>query len=411
MRVLHTSDWHLGRHLHGRKRYEEFERFLDWLTIFIKEQKVDSLLISGDIFDSNNPSQRALELYYRFLSGLVGSNCESIIIIGGNHDSPLLLNAPRELLHFFNIHVIGSISENPEDEIIVLKNKDEMVELIVCAIPFLRDRDIRTSEMMEKIEDKERKLIHGIKVHYQSICDLAEGKRKALSYPVPLIAMGHLFTVGGQVQEDDGVRDLYVGALAQVNHRIFPEYLDYVALGHLHIAQKVNHSEIIRYSGSPLPMGFGEAKQKKSMCLLEINSGKIDIEPVEIPIFQKLESIKGDRERIEKRLRALVLETDRILVEVIYTGKEAFNDLRQVVGDLVSGSEVEVVRVKNMLVFDRISQRVVENETLEELSKEEVFKRCMCSNHISAEEQEKLLITFQEALSLLEDNEMTGEMR
>ena len=266
MKILHTSDWHLGRTLYGRKRYEEFEAFLAWLAETIQQNEIDALLVAGDVFDTSAPSNRAQELYYRFLCRIAASSCRHVVVIAGNHDSPSFLNAPRELLKVLDVHVIGSASEVPEDEVLALRNELDAPELIVCAVPYLRDRDIRVSEAGESVEDKERKLIDGIRNHYAVVAALAEQKREELGVDIPIVAMGHLFTAGGQTVDGDGVRELYVGSLAHVTAGIFPACFNYLALGHLHIPQKVSGSETIRYSGSPLPMGFGEAKQWKSVC-------------------------------------------------------------------------------------------------------------------------------------------------
>lgn len=161
MKILHTSDWHIGRTLYGRKRYEEFEAFLSWLSETIKNEKVDVLLVAGDIFDTSEPSNRAQELYYQFLCRVSSSSCRHVIVIAGNHDSPSFLNAPKELLRALHVYVIGNISENIEDEILILKNKEGNPEVIVCTIPYLRDRDIRLAEAGETINDKERMSLIG----------------------------------------------------------------------------------------------------------------------------------------------------------------------------------------------------------------------------------------------------------
>ena len=101
MKILHTSDWHLGRSLYGRKRYDEFSAFLDWLVDTIQTESINALLIAGDIFDTSTPSNRAQGLYYRFLCKIAASNCRHILIVAGNHDSPSFLNAPKELLKAF----------------------------------------------------------------------------------------------------------------------------------------------------------------------------------------------------------------------------------------------------------------------------------------------------------------------
>jgi len=305
MRVLHTSDWHIGRTLYGRKRYEEFESFLTWLAETIQQNRIDALLVSGDVFDTSAPSNRAQELYYRFLCRVAASVCRHVVVVAGNHDSPSFLNAPKELLKALDVHVVGSSTENTEDEVLVLRNEQDAPELIVCAVPYLRDRDIRVAEAGESVEDKERKMIEGIRNHYATVAALAEQKREELGADIPIVGTGHLFTAGGQTVDGDGVRELYVGSLAHVTAGIFPASFDYLALGHLHMPQKVNGSETIRYSGSPLPMGFGEAKQQKSVCQVEFHSTAASVQLIDVPVFQELECVTGDWDAISSRILEL----------------------------------------------------------------------------------------------------------
>ena len=283
MKILHTSDWHIGRALYGRKRYEEFEAFLNWMAVFIEDENIDVLLVAGDVFDNSTPSNYAQELYYRFLCRAAAASHRHVVVTAGNHDSPSFLNAPKELLKFLNIHVVGCASDSPADELIVLAGPDDEPRLIVCAIPYLRDRDIRTAEAGESNEDKERKIIEGIRDHYRKVYEAAEEKRSTLKKPVPIVAMGHLFTAGGQTVDGDGVRELYIGSLAQVGRDVFPEGIDYLALGHLHIPQRVGGSDFIRYSGSPLPIGFGEAGQEKSVALVYFSGNARKVMNIPVP--------------------------------------------------------------------------------------------------------------------------------
>jgi len=146
MKILHTSDWHIGRALYGRKRYEELEAFLNWLVGLIEDENIDVLLVAGDVFDNSTPGNHAQELYYRFLCRMAASSNRHVVVTAGNHDSPSFLNAPRELLKFLNVHVVGCASDPPADELIVINVPDREPRLIVCAIPYLRDREIRTAE-------------------------------------------------------------------------------------------------------------------------------------------------------------------------------------------------------------------------------------------------------------------------
>ena len=160
--ILHTSDWHLGRSLYGRRRYDEFAAFLDWLLDTIEQQQVEVLLVAGDIFDTSAPSNRAQQLYYRFLCRVAAGNCcRHVVVIGGNHDSPSFLDAPQELLRALNVYVVGSAAEVLEDEVLTLKTSAGLPELLVCAVPYLRDRDIRVAQAGESLADKERNLTGG----------------------------------------------------------------------------------------------------------------------------------------------------------------------------------------------------------------------------------------------------------
>jgi len=413
MKILHTSDWHVGRTLYGRKRYEEFEAFLTWLAKTIQQNDIDALLVSGDLFDTSAPSHRAQELYYRFLCRVAASSCRHVVVVAGNHDSPSFLNAPRELLKALNVHVVGSSTESPEEEVLVLRNGQNDPELIVCAVPYLRDKDIRVAEAGESVEDKERKLIDGIRAHYATVAALAEQKREELGADIPIVGTGHLFAAGGQTVDGDGVRELYVGSLAHVTAGIFPACFNYLALGHLHIPQRVNGLETIRYSGSPLPMGFGEAKQQKSVCQVEFNSTTASIKLIYVPVFQKLERIKGDWEEISSRILELSATADQsrkeIWLEVIYDGNEVIGDLRERLEAAICGSQLEILRIKNNRVSDRVLGQIHNEETLDDLNVNEVFKRCLAAHDVPEEQQPALLLTYREAVASLYEDDLQAQ--
>ena len=412
MKVLHTSDWHIGRTLYGRKRYEEFGAFLTWLADTIQQNEIDALLVAGDIFDTSAPSNRAQELYYRFLCRVAASCCRHVVVVAGNHDSPSFLNAPKELLKALDVHVVGSSTESPEDEVLVLRNDQDTPELIVCAVPYLRDRDIRVAEAGESVEDKERKLIDGIRTHYAAVAALAEQKREELGVDIPIVGTGHLFTAGGQTVDGDGVRELYVGSLAHVTAGIFPACFNYLALGHLHIPQEVNGSKTIRYSGSPLPMGFGEAKQQKSVCQVEFHSTAASVQLIDVPVFQKLERVKGDWDGISSRILELTATDDpnrRAWLEVIYDGIEVIGDLRERLEAAISGTQLEILRIKNNRIIDRVLGQIHEEETLDDLNVNDVFERCLAVHDVPEEQRPELLRAYQETVSSLYEDDVQAE--
>lgn len=409
MKIIHTSDWHIGRTLYGRKRYEEFEAFLNWLSELIEKENIDALLVAGDIFDTSTPSNRAQEIYYRFLCRVSLSCCRHVIVIAGNHDSPSFLNAPKELLRVLNVHVTGSAPENLSYEVLVLKDPADKPELIVCAVPYLRDRDIRTVEAGESIEDKNIKLVQGIKDHYGCVCQIAREKQKEAGN-IPIVAMGHLFTAGGKTVDGDGVRELYVGSLAHVGRDILPSFIDYIALGHLHVPQKTGDSENMRYSGSPIPMGYGEANQKKSVVLVEFeknesenNTPKISLLPV--PTFQELIKISGDIDSITEKINELKNSSSKAWLEIEYTGDDIAANLRESIDEAVAGSEIEVRKIRNKRIIDRIISRMDEEETLDDLNVEDVFTRCLDAQKIPEDKRPVLMEAYKEIIKSMYEEE------
>ena len=409
LRVLHSSDWHLGRLLYGQKRYEEFAAFLDWMLVQIRDQAVDVLLIAGDLFDTTTPSNRAQSLYYRFLNGVAASACRHVVIIGGNHDSPSFLDAPAQLLKALDVHVVGAACDDPADEVVVLHDEQGTPEAIICAVPYLRDRDIRRAEAGESLDDKDRKLVAGIREHYASVCAVADALRTELSADVPLIGMGHLFAAGGRTLDGDGVRDLYVGSLAQVGVDAFPDCLDYVALGHLHVPQAVAGCEQIRYSGSPLAMGFGEAKQQKSLCLLDFNGRSPTLQLLDIPVFQRLERIKGDQAALEAAIDRLAAAEESIWLEVLYEGDQIAADLRQWLDQCVEGTRLTLLRVRNNRVVDRILARSGEEETLDDLQPVDVFERALAVHQVPEAQQMELKQLFNGLLQSMAEQDSRAE--
>jgi len=419
LRIIHTSDWHLGRSLYGQKRYEEFDALLDWMINTLQTQLVDVLLIAGDVFDNGTPSNRAMQQYYRFLTKVSGTGCRHVVIIGGNHDSPTFLNAPRELLKVLNVHVVGTKADSLTEEVIVLRAADQRAEAIICATPYLRDRDIRSAEAGESTEDKAQKLLEGIQAHYAAVTAHAEALHAALpaeeAAHVPIIAMGHLFTAGGRTTDGDGVRDLYVGSLAHVGANIFPPALDYVALGHLHVPQSVGGLEHIRYSGSPIAMGFGEALQQKSVCLITFDQRKPELTLIDIPVFQRLRQLRGDLQRLQSDLLNLVQDNINTWVEVTYSGDDIVPDLREQLEHAVRSddsnqlSPVTILRIKNQRSSAQLSSGDNTQQTLDDLTPQDVFEKCLDANKVASEQRPALQQAWQEVLQQLHEHDTRAE--
>lgn len=261
-RVLHSADWHLGKMLGDKSREEEHQHFLAFLLDQIDQLSVDALIIAGDIFDSANPPQSAVRQYFNFLSQLLKTGDCAVVIVAGNHDSPAHLEAPSQLLLAMGAHVVGTLPEDCENLLVPLPNADAP-QLVVAAMPYLRDRDLRVGQSGQDMGEIQQALIQGIKNRYEEVEKAAQCWKDR---GVPVLVTGHLTVAGASTSDSE--REIHIGGLGAVSSGCFPASFDYVALGHLHRPQKAG-AEHIRYSGSPLPLSFSEAKDVKEMRLLD----------------------------------------------------------------------------------------------------------------------------------------------
>ncbi|UOO92912.1 exonuclease SbcCD subunit D C-terminal domain-containing protein [Vitreoscilla stercoraria] len=405
LHILHTSDWHLGRQLYGQNRHAEFQAFLQWLQQTMQAQHTDVLLIAGDVFDTITPNHAAQELYYQFLAHCAAENlCQHIVIIGGNHDSASFLNAPKSLLSALNVTVIGAATEHLEDEVLVLRHTDHTPMAIVCAVPYLRDRDVRLNLENQSIDNKQQALLQGIRQHYQNIYLHAQNIREQLAADIPIIAMGHLFTQGGVTIDADGVRELYVGTLAHIGVDVFAGF-DYVALGHLHVPQTVAKTEHIRYCGSPIAMGFGEAGQQKQVVSVTFTGRSPQIHCIDIPVFHVLKRITGNEASLRQQLQYLIAQAQPIYIEAVYQGNEMVADLSQQLHDLVKNSVVTILRVHNRQFIHQVLPHQTEVYALPDLTPEEVFDACLQQHDIADTEKTALRLSHQQVLQQIQQQD------
>ena len=367
-------------------------------------QNIDGLIVAGDIFDTANPSEQSRKLYQEFLAQAC-KKCEWIVITGGNHDSPSVLDGARDLLRHLNVFVVGKKCENLEDELVEILDESGETKAYIAAVPYLRDRDIRQSVAGETEQQKEQNLRDGIKKHYDSLAELIQSKRG--DKYVPTIAIGHLYASGcGAENEGDGVRNLYVGGLGHISAETFSSAYDYVALGHIHVPQIIGKKEHIRYCGSPIPMGYGEAGQQKQVVTIEFNDKEpIKIEILEVPNFQALKRVNGDLNTIKQTISKLISEHSDAWLEVVYTGKTFQGDLKSEIAAMTEGSAMKVLRVENRTIRQRALQTITTDETLDQLSPTEVFARCLTDYDVAEVERDELTRAYIEITDLAEAEE------
>ncbi|QUJ68095.1 exonuclease SbcCD subunit D C-terminal domain-containing protein [Photobacterium sp. GJ3] len=311
MKILHTSDWHLGHQLHGYPREYEHQQFLDWLAETLEQEQADALLVAGDIFDTANPPASAWRMLYRFLARLAKTLPKlNVVMTGGNHDSPSKLDAPHELLKAFDLHLVGGISRDDQGQLemerllVPLTDAAGNTAAWVLAVPFLRSSDLRTEDLTETDD----RLIKGVETLYQQVTAAAIQRREPGQ---ALIGMGHVYMASGQLSEMSERRVLG-GNQHALPASIFPQELCYAALGHLHLAQRVAKQEHIRYCGSPLPLSMSERHYKHQVVLLETDGEHLsEIRPVPVPRTVEMLKVPAEPQPLKAVLKALTsLELD-----------------------------------------------------------------------------------------------------
>ncbi|MFT6925078.1 MAG: exonuclease SbcD [Psychromonas sp.] len=401
MKILHTSDWHLGQYFMMKTREAEHLHFLNWLIEVVNKQKIDALIVAGDIFDSASPPSYARKLYSDFIVRLQKSSCRQIIIMAGNHDSVAVLNENKDLLKALDVSVLAGLNDDLSEHIIELKDAQQKTQALVCALPFLRAADVMKSVQGSSASDKQISLQQGIADTYQSIFDLANAQCNGQT--LPIIATGHLTAVGCSVS--DSVREIYIGTLTAFPAALFPAF-DYIALGHIHRAQKVQKSDHIRYCGSPIPLSFDETKQQKNINIIEFDTDNaLTVNETEIPVFQKMLVISGDLESVTAQLQDLKKELDGQSAWVEVKLKQAFylSDVHALLNEQVQESEIEILKISSPTINEKNQYQAADKSTLDNLTPADLFQhRLEIEDSYSDQQREQLTTLFAEVCSEVE---------
>ena len=426
MKFIHTADWHLGNTMHDIDRTRETEAFLEWLETEIATVGAEALVIAGDVFDVVNPSNIAKTQYYRFLASLLKTNCSNVVVVGGNHDSGSLLDAPAEILGALNINVVGSINNRSIDDLVVeLKDGDGQAIGLCCAVPFMRNMELEQfykssigDENGTNDEDLLKRLYADV---YRRAVEM-RGDRD-----IPIIATGHLFAcnLSGRDSEgsdssaenrtaavletsiDDGVREV-VGTLGNVDVSTFPNELDYVALGHIHYTSMVAKNPKVRYSGSPFVMGFDEANCKRYVLAVEVGANAVPaVAKIEVPKAVRFEQFKGDLVTLKSDLRNLEKE-------LLANPMETYVDLLLTSGNFVSlneALEAEETGKHFVVKRHRISRDILHGanrfddrvESTKQYTKEDYFRMLIASNAQESEDSETVKMQYDRFIGLFNE--------
>lgn len=371
MKIIHTSDWHLGISLHNATLIEEQRDFIRFLINTVKKQNIDAVLIAGDIFDSSVSSSEAISLYNDAVTELCNEVGIPVIISAGNHDGAARLASCNQLLRKTGLHIFGKLSR----EI----NKVELNNIDVYVLPYFNVDEVKALYPKEEIKSYSEAMncvLNNIKQNFNTC------KKNIL--------MCHCFVSGSVISESD--RAAMVGGTAVIPSDVF-EGFDYVALGHLHKAQNRGHNA--RYSGSPLKYSFSEAEHKKSMTLLNIGD-EIEIKELDVIPLRETRVIRGTFEEVVEIAENDTNTDDYIKIELTdrYAGMEA----------------VELFRTyyKNLLNISGKMNETEENQlTVEELyslSPNDILKR-FYKETTGSDLMEEQRVLFEEAMAAVENEE------
>ncbi|WP_191600272.1 exonuclease subunit SbcD [Marinomonas algicola] len=456
MKILHTSDWHLGQHFMGRTRQAEHKALIEWLLLQVQEHHIELIILAGDVFDTGAPPSYARELFNELVISLNQLSCQ-LIVVAGNHDSVSMLNESKNLLACLEANVIAkALPETISEHIIPVKNSHGQLEAVVCAVPFIRPKDLVTSKADQSETDKKRDLLNQIQAFYFEIYEAAlkteeqvsqgndrregdveqdkdklddhvmEVQGNLFDLDIPIIGTGHLTTLGAKTSES--VRDIYIGTLEAVPAQAFPPF-DYLALGHIHRAQEVAGNDCQRYSGSPICLSFDELNREKSMVLLDtqtmLHLGKFKPKLLPIPTFQTMKTIRGEVSDVLQELKGLVASLENsddnktVWLEVKVITDAYLSDVQKHIQDIIQHSAIDLLRVTRQVKTQVIDHNNDAKETLSELSVEEVFDRCLAASTLGKMEQSQdekndsneileLKKMFKTCVSSLQERDMAG---
>lgn len=414
MKIIHTSDWHLGQSFINQSRKHEHAAFLAWLIAQVQTQEVDAVIVAGDIFDTTTPPSYAREMYHQFVTQLHVLNC-TLVLLGGNHDSVAMLNESLPLLRALGTHMIPNSLATPAEQIVPLSNRQTgAIEAIVCAIPFLRPRDLVVAQSGEDDLSKQARFKAAITDHYANVYQAALNKRKSLGLTIPIIATGHLTAVG--IKPSESERSIYVGTLENYPKEAFPP-ADYTALGHIHRPQVVSNSQHIYYSGSPIPLSFDELGVDKRVMLVEFantsDATHVNHEPkftphlrsITVPRFQPMQELEGKIEEIKAQLLTYPLANEAgtalptwLLIKL--TDANSIQNIANTIAEFAQDRHVVITKIMRIRSPQEQALRAQHHEVLTQLSPNDVFaKRLESETELNDSQRTELNTTFNDIIT------------
>ncbi|TDR36585.1 exodeoxyribonuclease I subunit D [Tahibacter aquaticus] len=391
MRLLHTSDLHLGKQLLGRSLERAHERFLAWLLESVVIHNVDVVLIAGDVYEVAMPPSYARKQLYRFTDAAAQQQVTTVIV-AGNHDSPATIAEAECLLARAKTLVIAEAGREPQRQVHVLTRRDGTPGAVLCGVPFIRPRDVMVSIAGQSQEERQRAFAKGITDHYDTVFALAQARRDAMNGNLPIVATGHLATVG--TSRSEAMHEIYVGLLTALPTNALPP-ADYVALGHIHRPMTLGERGQIRYSGSPVAVAFDELAYDKQVLLVDFEGGTLKgVEALPVPTFQPMARIRGSLDAMPVLLAEVAVphSADHPLwLEVTVEVGGYVDDLMPRLRAMADGLPVDVIRVYRTAAAGEAEGIATQPRTLHEMTPHQVFEQLLVQREDIAEEKRDIV--------------------
>lgn len=384
MRILHTSDWHLGQNFFGLSRQAEHQKLIEWLVEVVQNKQIDAVLIAGDLYDTGAPASYARQLLNQLIAKLHACNCQ-LWLMAGNHDSVAVLQESQTVLQCLNTHVVTTTEQSQPH---VLTNQQGEACATLVPVPFVRPRDVLNAAQ----SGNQQALGQRISEHYHARFEQAK------VHGLPIIGTGHLTLVGASTSDSE--RDIYIGTLEALPSSALPNF-DYLAMGHIHRPQCIAGKHHWRYSGSPIALSFSEAEQQKSMVL--VDTQQLDLpELIELPAWQPLASLAG-----------LTLDTLTAAVDAALTHdslwlslsfNETRSDLPKQVHQLLAGYPVQILKVQRQQLSPTLAWQQ-RQASIDELTPLQVFAQRLHGVALSETRQQALTERYQQVVSQIQAGE------
>jgi exonuclease SbcD len=387
-KILHTSDWHLGKKLFKAERIEEHTQFLEWIYQYLLSEKINLLILAGDIFDVPSPPNSAQKLFYDFIYKIGQLPNFQSIIITGNHDSPSLFEIPKEFFKQHKCHVYTKLDKDLRNLEHYIEFQDELIGIKL--LPYFRNY-----ELINYLPETSKEDEHSVENYFKGFFSSWEREPD------------HRFLVShhgfGKYSAAGSEHAIFLSGLDHFPMSWVENAFDYIALGHIHKKQTISKNPLTIYPGSPIPLRFSEGN-KKYVSKILIKNKTLTQEDILIPIFKRVVQIKTNLESYESDLKSLIQDkniNEQCYLEVIIKQDKAQAGIADKIRSIIKGHSIELISFIPVLSMTQTTQ--MSFAELKQLNLTELFTKYYKHKYEDQTLPDHLLTNFNNLLEEIND--------